>query len=50
MYVKLTSTNAQWTFSPSEEFHIFEHGKWVITDKNNTGKIFNWPYHGLNIN
>ena len=49
MYVKLTATNAQLTFSLSEEFQIFEYGKWVITDQNNTGKKFNWPYHGLNI-
>ena len=49
MYVKLTATNAQWTYSLSEEFKLFEYGKWVITDKKITGKKFNWPYHGLKI-
>ena len=49
MYVKLTATNAQFKYSLSDDFKIFDYGKWLITDSKNTGKKFFWPCHGLKI-
>ena len=42
IYVKLTATNSQYTYSLSKKFKIFDYGKWVISDNNNmiAGKKF----------